>query len=194
MALETAGSAEPDLGRKPEHDRGAATGANLIGVFSSDNIEYNGHRGYALVVDADRLVISKRSRAGSGVSGERWLDCYLGSAEGTETTRARHLATALYVGKRREVKEADIAQILYRRSSPFWGGYAIFKTPDDSFRISTAVLSPWNPSAIATTDRLRQSLIVFAARKLYDDKTGRLFVEETLSRSGRLSFSPASRP
>lgn len=151
----------------------------LIGVISSWDLSRVGETGYSLVITKSRVIGARRPEQ------DNEFMAYLGpGSTATEDDRARAAATAsrLLETKQFALPKETIAQILYRRPGLFSGGYAVFKTNLQAFKVEIPVVSGWNEGPLLASRVLIESLKAFSPERLYDGKTGTLYVEEVLKR------------
>ena len=151
----------------------------LIGIVSSWDLSRVGETGYALVVTRSRVIGARRSE-----SDDEFI-VYLGpgsTAAESDGARAAATASRLLESKQFVLSKDAIAQILYRQPGLFSGGYAVFKTKLQAFKVEISVVSGWNEGPLLASRVLIESLRAFSPERLYDGRTGALYVEEVLKR------------
>jgi len=161
----------------------------MIGVVSTRNLSRTGETGYALVFTKARVIGSRRPES------EAEFVAYLGpGSAATEGDRARALALGSRLLRTSQfvLERGSVAQIVYRQPGFLTGGLVVFKTPLQAFKVEIPVVSGWNGSPLFTSEVLLDSLIAFSPERLYDGKTGALYVEGAL-KSGRRAVRPAQR-
>jgi hypothetical protein len=149
----------------------------LIGVVSSWDLCRVGETGYALLVTRGRVIGARRPES------DAEFMAYLGpGSTATESDRERAVATASRLLQTRQfvLPKDAIAQILFRRPGLFSGGYAVFKTMLQAYKVEIPVVSGWNGGPILVSRILAESLRTFSPERLYDGRTGALYVEELL--------------
>ena len=151
---------------------GQFSGADeLIAVISSWDLTRTGETGYGLVLTKSRVIGARRTES------EIELVAYLGpgsTATEDERATAGAVASRLIRTKQFVMAKESIAQILYRRPGFLVGGYVVFKTPLQAFKIELPVVSGWNEGPLQTSRVLIESLMAFSPESLYDGRTGAL--------------------
>ncbi|MDA4112534.1 MAG: hypothetical protein OK474_00610 [Thaumarchaeota archaeon] len=167
------------LGVESDSGRQFSGGDELIGVISSWDLSRTGETGYALVVTRGRVIGARRAEA------DVEFIVYLGpGSTATASDRERAVAAAARLLETRQfvLAKDDIAQILFRRPGLFSGGYAVFKTRLQAYKVEIAVVSGWNGGPLLASRTLMESLRTFSPDRLYDGKTGAIYIEELLRR------------
>ncbi|MDA4134358.1 MAG: hypothetical protein OK441_02170 [Thaumarchaeota archaeon] len=155
-------------------------GGELISVISSWNLSRPGETGYGLVVTKARVIGAKRPES------EAEFVVFLGAGSmATEEERARAAVVGSRLLQTRQfvLTKASVAQIVYRRPGFLRGGNVVFKTPLQAFRIDIPTPSRLNDGTLDTSKVLLESLVAFSPERLYDGRTGALYVEERLKRT-----------
>jgi len=158
----------------------------LIGIVSSWDLSRVGETGYGLVVTRSRVIGARRPDP------DDEFMAYLGpGSTATDDDRARAAATAsrLLGSAQFVLPRDDIAQILYRQPGLFSGGFVVFKTQLKAFKVEIPVVSGWNEGPLRASRVLIESLKAFSPERLYDGRTGALYVEEVLKRGERVAPS-----
>jgi hypothetical protein len=167
------------LGPGSDSGRQFSGSDELIGVISSWDLSRVGETGYALVVTRDRVIGARRAEA------DAELMAYLGpGSTATMSDREMAVATAASLLETRQfiLPKDEIAQILFRRPGLFSGGYAVFKTRLQAYKVEIAVVSGWNEGPLLASRTLMESLRTFSPDRLYDGRTGDRYAEELLKR------------
>lgn len=90
----------------------------------------------------------------------------LGSSPADSVTKdAATVAEQIMAAKDLEIPVSSIGQVLFRKPSLFFGGYAIIKTPDRAVRLDTSVLYV-NPGITDTSKIMEASLSVVLGWRL----------------------------
>ena len=103
----------------------------------SDTLHRGDGSGYGLVVTRHRIFGAKKPDSLPN------FGAYLGSGTSlSESARreAETMAGKVIAAKDLDIPVPSIGQVLFRRPSLFFGGYAIIKTPDRAVRLDTSVL------------------------------------------------------
>jgi hypothetical protein len=161
----------------------------LISVLSSWNLNRSGETGYGLVLTKERVIGARRSES------EAEFMAYLGAGSAaTAEDRARAVAVGsrLLQTKQFVLTKVSVAQIVYSRPGFLRGGHVVFKTPLQAIKVEISTPSGWNDGPLQTSKVLLDSLVEFSPERLYDGRTGALYVEETL-KSGR-GVAKSARP
>jgi hypothetical protein len=106
-------------------------------VVVSDTLHRGDESGYGLVVTRHRIFGAKKTDSLPN------FGAYLGTGTSlTESARreAETMAEKIVAAKDLEISVSSIGQVLFRRPSLFFGGYAIIKTADRAVRLDTSVL------------------------------------------------------
>jgi hypothetical protein len=151
----------------------------LIGLVSSWDLSRVGETGYGLVVTGSRVIGAR-----SPDPDDEFM-AYLGpGSTATDEDRSRAVATAsrLLESAQFVLPRDDIAQILYRQPGLFSGGFVVFKTQLKAFKVEIPVVSGWNEGPLRASRVLIESLKAFSPERLYDGRSGALYVEEVLKR------------
>ena len=158
-------------------ENGSVDVGELIGVISSWNLSRAGETGYGLVFTAGRVIGARRSES------EPDFAVYLGAGgAATEAERASSVAVASHLlrGKQFVLDRDEIAQILYRRPGFLTGGFVIFKTSLEAFKVEVALSSGWNEGPSGVSKVLIECLMSFAPGRVYDGRSGNLYAVELL--------------